>query len=161
MSQHDDRAAHTVKAWTSLVKAEQRVFARVEEDLKKAGFPPLEWYDVLYELDREPSGVLPQAAVQSRIMLAQYNLCRLVDRLEREDLVTRKPSPEDGRSNLLVITDKGRDLRRRMWPVYSGAIEAHLGRHFSADEAERLAQLLSRLQTGASKETTERRDERV
>jgi DNA-binding MarR family transcriptional regulator len=138
---------HTVQAWTSLVRAEQLVFARVEEDLKKAGFPPLEWYDVLYELDREPSGVLPQAHVQSRIMLAQYNLCRLIDRLSREDLVQRQPSPEDGRSNLLVITDKGRELRRRMWPVYSDAIEAHLGSHFSDGEAERLAQLLGRLQS--------------
>ncbi len=137
----------TVQAWTNLVRAEQFVFARVEEDLKKAGFPPLEWYDVLYELDREPAGVLPQAEVQGRIMLAQYNLCRLVDRLSREDLVRRQPSPEDGRSNLLVITDKGRELRKRMWPVYSDAIEAHLGSHFSAGEAERLAQLLGKLQT--------------
>jgi DNA-binding MarR family transcriptional regulator len=143
---------NTVQAWTNLVRAEQFVFARVEEDLKKAGFPPLEWYDVLYELDREPSGVLPQAQVQSRIMLAQYNLCRLVDRLSREDLVLRQPSPEDGRSNLLVITDKGRELRKRMWPVYSDAIEAHLGQHFSPGEAERLAQLLGKLQTGAARE---------
>ncbi len=142
---------HTIQAWTSLVRAEQTVFARVEEDLKRAGFPPLEWYDVLYELDREPSGVLPQAQVQSRIMLAQYNLCRLIDRLSRDDLVLRQPSPEDGRSNLLVITDKGRELRQRMWPVYAEAIETHLGRHFSDGEAERLAQLLVRLQTVAAR----------
>lgn len=136
----------TVQAWTSLVRAEQTVMARVEDDLKRAGFPPLEWYDVLHELDREPSGVLPQAQVQSSIMLAQYNLCRLIDRLQREDLVHRQPSQEDGRSNLLVITDKGRDLRRRMWPVYSAAIEEHLGAHLSSGEADRLAGLLGKLQ---------------
>lgn len=141
-----------VQAWTSLVRAEQIVLARVEDDLKQAGFPSLEWYDVLHELDREPSGVLPQGQVQTRIMLAQYNLCRLIDRLEREDLVHRQPSLEDGRSNLLVITGKGRDLRRRMWPVYSAAIERHLGAHLSSGEAERLANLLGKLQTVAGRE---------
>lgn len=139
----------SVQAWTSLVRAEQFVLSRVEDDLKKAGFPPLEWYDVLQELDRAPAGKLPQAEVQGRILLAQYNLCRLVDRLEREELVHRQPSPEDGRSNLLVITDKGRDMRRRMWPVYSAAIEAHLGSHLAAGEADRLAGLLGKLQAVA------------
>ena len=148
----DTISESTVQAWTSLVRAEQTVFARVEEDLKRAGFPPLEWYDVLYELDREPSGVLPQAEVQSRIMLAQYNLCRLIDRLQREELVQRQPSPEDGRSNLLVITSKGRELRQRMWPVYSQAINAHLGSHLGAGEADKLALLLGKLQTVAVKE---------
>jgi len=136
----------TVQAWTSLVRAEQLVLSRVEDELKKAGFPSLECYDVLAELDGAPTGKLPQAEVQGRILLAQYNLCRLVDRLEREDLVRRVPSPEDGRSNLLVITDKGRELRRRMWPVYSAAIEAHLGSRLSAGEADRLAGLLGKLE---------------
>jgi DNA-binding MarR family transcriptional regulator len=136
----------TVQAWTSLVRAEQLVLSRVEDDLKRAGFPSLECYDVLAELDGAPTGKLPQSEVQSRILLAQYNLCRLIDRLERDDLVRRVPSPEDGRSNLLVITDKGRELRRRMWPVYSTAIEAHMGSRLGDGEAERLAGLLSKLE---------------
>jgi DNA-binding MarR family transcriptional regulator len=132
-------------AWTRLVRTEQTMLARVEEDLKREGFPPLEWYDVLFELDSEPAGVLPQAAVQSRILLAQYNLCRLVDRLQREELVERRPSPDDGRSNLLVITDKGRELRRAMWPTYAAAIEAHLGSRISCAEARALADILGKL----------------
>ena len=136
----------TVQAWINLVRAEQIVLSRVEDDLKKAGFPSLEWYDVLHELDSSPQGTLSQGCVQGRIMLEQYNLCRLIDRLEREDLVRRQPSPEDGRSNLLVITVKGRDLRRRMWPVYSEAIETHLGSHLAQGEADRLAGLLGKLQ---------------
>ncbi|MEZ5776364.1 MAG: MarR family winged helix-turn-helix transcriptional regulator [Hyphomicrobiaceae bacterium] len=135
----------TVEAWRALVRAGQALLAEVEEELKRAGFPSLEWYDVLRELDAEPEGTLPQAAVQARVLLAQYNLCRLVDRLEREELVHRRPSPEDGRSNLLVITGKGRELRRRMWPVYAAAIETHLGSRFDDEERAELARLLGRL----------------
>lgn len=134
-----------VGAWTRLVRTQQRILARVEEDLKKAGFPPLEWYDVLYELDREISGTLGQAEVQARVLLAQYNLCRLIDRLEREELVMRRPSPADGRSNLLVITPKGRALRRSIWPAYAKAIQAHLGSRLNCEEARQLSGLLDKL----------------
>lgn len=136
---------HLLSAWMRLVRTEQSMLTRVEEDLKKAGFPPLEWYDVLLELDREAAGALPQAAVQNRVLLAQYNLCRLIDRLQREGLVERKPSPDDGRSNILTITDEGRRLRRAMWPIYAEAIKSHLGSRLEGDEAETLARLLGKL----------------
>lgn len=143
--QTDGPSENVLRAWTRLVRAEQVVLARVEDNLKRAGFPPLEWYDVLLQLDRAADGVLPQGVVQSRMLVAQYNLCRLVDRLEREDLVLRQPSPDDGRSNRLVITGKGRALRAAMWPVYSGAIEAHFGSRLTCPEAGMLAGLLDQI----------------
>ena len=140
-----DICPHTHDAWVKLVRTEQTLLAKVEEHLKRAGFPPLEWYDVLLELDKSETGALPQAAVQSRVLLAQYNLCRLVDRLEREGYVGRSPSPDDGRSNVLTITGKGRELRRAMWPVYAATIQSHVGSRLSGDEAQQLAALLGKL----------------
>lgn len=136
---------NAVGAWVQLIRTEQTILSRVEADLKEQGFPPLEWYDVLNELDQAPDGRVPQAQVQSRVLLAQYNLCRLVDRLEREGLVRREPSPDDGRSNMLVITEKGRQLRRSMWPLYAAAIQTHLGSRLTCDEARQLAGLLGQL----------------
>ena len=118
---------------------------KVEDDLKRAGFPPLVWYDVLWELDRTADGRLQQSAVQSRVLLAQYNLCRLVDRLEREGLLARNPCPFDGRSNVLAITEKGRKLRSAMWPTYAAAIETHLGARLTPEEARQLAAILGKL----------------
>ncbi len=51
----------------------------------------------------------------------------------------------DGRNNVLVITAKGRALRRAMWPVYARAIEEHFGAHLTQAEAEQLARLLTKL----------------
>lgn len=136
---------NAVGAWVQLVRTEQTILARVEADLKDQGFPPLEWYDVLLELDKAPGGRLPQALVQARVLLAQYNLCRLVDRLEREGLVRRQPSPDDGRSNVLVITDDGRKMRETMWPAYAEAIQRHLGSRLTCEEARQLGSLLGRL----------------
>src|SRR5215813_9555117 len=91
-----------VLAWTRLVRAEQAVLRAVERDLKEAGFPPLAWYDVLLEL------------VQ-KTLLAQYNLSRLLDRLEREGLIRRQTCPDDARGQWVVVTDRGRALQEKMW----------------------------------------------
>ena len=100
---------------------------KVEEGLKGAGLPSLDWYHVLHEVDRAARGRLRQSRVQDRTQLAQYNVCRLVDRLERDGLVERHQCQQDGRNNVVLITAKGRALRRQMWSVYSTAIEAHVG----------------------------------
>jgi DNA-binding MarR family transcriptional regulator len=88
---------------------------------------------------------LRQAGVQDRTQLAQYNVCRLVDRLEKEGLVERRQCTQDGRSNVLCITAKGRELRRKMWPVYAAGIEEHFGARLTAEEAQQLAGLLAKL----------------
>jgi DNA-binding MarR family transcriptional regulator len=145
MTAKPTRAA--VTAWTRLMRSEQAVCGRVEDDLKRAGLPPLAWYDVLLELDTAPQGWLRQSDVQSRILFTQYNLCRLIDRLEREKLVERRQCTRDGRNNVLVITDKGRGRGARMWPVYGAAIQAHVGSRLTAQEAEALTGLLDKLTT--------------
>ena len=134
-----------VEAWASLVRTQRTLLDKVEEALKRARLPPLDWYHVLYEIDRAPKGMLRQTGVQDRTQLAQYNVCRLVDRLQREGLVERHQCRLDGRNNVLVITAKGRALRRAMWPVYATAIEEHFGAHLSQAEAEQLARLLTKL----------------
>jgi DNA-binding MarR family transcriptional regulator len=144
-------SADTVEAWTRLIHAGQALLEIVEQDLKRAGFPPLAWYDVLYEVDRAPNGLLPQSQVQSQTLLAQYNLCRLVDRMEREELLKRLQCPTDGRSNDLRITEKGRALRKAMWPTYAKAIEANVGARLDAQEARQLSRLLAKLMPAAVK----------
>lgn len=132
-------------AWANLIRTGTNVLQRVEDDLKKQGHPPVSWYDVLWELDKAPDGVLQQSEVQARVLLAQYNFVRLLDRLERAGLIRRVPCKIDGRSNVLHLTQAGRDLRRQMWPAYDEAIAAHVGRHLERAEAAVLAQLLAKL----------------
>lgn len=134
-----------IEAWAGLVRTERAVSDRIEECLKGAGLPPLDWYHVLHEVDRSPRGMMRQSGVQNRTQIAQYNVCRLVDRLEREGLVERHQCQVDGRNNVVVITAKGRALRRAMWPVYAGAIEEQFGARLNQAEAELLVQLLTKV----------------
>ncbi|MHB2168114.1 MarR family winged helix-turn-helix transcriptional regulator [Alsobacter sp. R-9] len=134
-----------VDAWVRLVRVEQALLTRVEGDLKAAGFPPLGWYDVLLEIGREPEGRLRPVDLERRLLLAQSNTSRLIDRMEREGLVRREACPFDGRGQMVVITDEGRALKARMWPVYRDAIRDHVGSKLSCEDARALSAILSRL----------------
>ncbi|MDX2103193.1 MAG: MarR family transcriptional regulator [Alphaproteobacteria bacterium] len=134
-----------IQAWARLIRASQRVLGAVEADLKAAGFPPLAWYDVLLELRRAEQHRLRPLDIEARLLLAQHNVSRLVDRLEKAGYVQRAPCAEDGRGQMVVLTDGGADLLRRMWPAYAAAIEAHVGTKLSVEEADQLAQLLAPL----------------
>ena len=142
MSRNPSDAA--VKAWTRLVRARETVLGAIERDLKAADCPPLAWYDVLLELVRAPQGRLRPLEIEKATLLAQYNLSRLLDRLEREGLVTRAPCDDDGRGQWVVITDKGRAAQARIWKVYARSIQRHVGEKLD-DKAATLADLLGRL----------------
>ncbi|OCP23534.1 MULTISPECIES: MarR family winged helix-turn-helix transcriptional regulator [unclassified Ensifer] len=133
------------QAWVGLMRAQRRVLWAIEVDFKRADLPPLGWYDVLWELVQAEGGKLRPFEIESRTLLAQYNLSRLIDRLEREGLVRREAFDADGRGHWVVVTDEGRAMRARMWQIYSGSIEAHVGAKLSADEALQLASLLTKL----------------
>ena len=75
-------AEEVVTAWARLIRAEQALLARIEGELKAAGFPPLAWYDVLLELGRTENGRLRPVELERHTLLAQYNASRLIDRME-------------------------------------------------------------------------------
>lgn len=134
-----------IRAWARLERAHRATLSNVDARLKKAGLPPLAWYDALLELERaDPVGLRP-FELQREMLFAQYNLSRLVDRLEAAGHLLRSASEEDGRGQRLTITKSGRTLRRRMWPVYADAITASVGSHLSESEATTLGDLLGRL----------------
>lgn len=135
----------TVQAWARLVRAQQILLERVETDLKRAGLPPLRWYDVLLELRRaEPDG-LRQFEIGAAVLLNKYNVSRLLDRLEREGLIERYACEVDGRGAQVRITPSGNGLLKRMWKVYGEAVMEHFVQHFSAADINRLSALLCKL----------------
>jgi DNA-binding MarR family transcriptional regulator len=132
-------------AWVRLVRAEGEVVGQIEAELKAAGFPPLSWYDVLRHLKRQPEGRSSPKAIEEEVLFEQYNLSRLLDRMEVEGLVRRIPYPGDKRRQLVEISEEGRALQKRMWGVYGPAINRFIGMKLTEAEARQLADLLLKL----------------
>ena len=95
----------------------------------------------------EPEG-LRQFELQRHMLLAQYNMSRLIDRLVEARLVRRQPCPQDGRGQVIYVTEKGRALIDAMWPAYRAAIAAHFGDRLDERQAEVLAGILESLRSG-------------
>lgn len=130
---------------TRLMRAQRFALASIEGDLKAADLPSLVWFDVLLEVERAgPKGLRPYE-LERAMLLAQYNLSRPIDRIEKAGFVERKLCANDGRGQRVVITAEGRAIRRLMWPVYAKAIDAAVGTRLSEDKAEELGDLLGRL----------------
>lgn len=135
----------TISAWIQLHRIHRMLLDKVENSLKSNELPPLDWYDVLLELHREGSRGLRQYEIGERVLLNKHNLSRLIDRLEKNQLVRRHVCAEDGRGNRIKITADGSRMLKQVWPVYSQAIQEHFGSKLSTVDCVELSRILGRV----------------
>lgn len=134
-----------IEAWTKLLRAHRVALSSVESALKAAGYPPLGWYDVLLELERAGARGLRPMELEAGLLLPQYSVSRLIERIEKQGLLRRESCEDDGRGQRLFLTAGGKRLRQEMWPVYARAIDAAVGSKLTAAQARTLANLLAKL----------------
>ena len=135
--------------WALFLTAHAVLVEAIERRLARADLPPLAWYDLLWGLERSPGERLRMSELADKVVLSRSNLTRLVDRLEEAGLVARERSAEDRRGAYAVLTDAGREMRRRMWPVYQAGIRELFESHLSDAEAQTLSAVLRRVLTAA------------
>ena len=136
----------TIESWARLVRVSQDLLSKVESALRAAGHPPLSWYDVLLEVNRADPSPVRAGLLQERLLLRQYNLSRILDRIEKAGLIASQPAADDRRARDLTITDAGRACLKDMWPIYRGAIDRHFASALTQAEARQLGDLLMKLQ---------------
>jgi DNA-binding MarR family transcriptional regulator len=141
MTKDKDSKGH---AWAVLLSAHATLIDKIGTALAGAKLPPLDWYDVLWELEKAEGGKLRMHELARRIVLSRSSLTRLADRLESARLIERVDSPDDGRGYHCAITRAGRAMRSKMWPVYKAEIEHHFSRHITLDEARTIGDALAR-----------------
>ncbi|RJF57552.1 MarR family transcriptional regulator [Serratia inhibens] len=120
--------------WFSYVRSHRLMIREIEQRLSQAGLPPYAWYDTLWGLESHPQGSRRMHELADVLVIERYNLTRLVDRLEKEGLVSRIRSAEDGRAAFVSITVKGKDLRKRMWAIYQATVAELFLRQFTPDQ---------------------------
>lgn len=95
-------------------------------------------------------GPLSQQALAGRLRLQKSTVSRLVDELERDGTVERRPNPSDRRSVLIGLTPAGRRKAERLRDAQT-ELFARLLADTSADERRQLVDLLDRL-AGAARD---------
>lgn len=133
------------KAWVGLTRGHQAILVKIEGALRQADLPSLSWYDVLLELSRDETAGMRALELESKLLLPQYGLSRLLDRIEKAGYIERQVCKADRRGKVLYITQSGEEIRQRMWPVYQKSLLDILGERLSKKEAEQFVQTLSKL----------------
>ena len=75
-------------------------------------------------------------------------ITRMLDRLEKKELITRSPDPSDRRSLLIAVTDKGREVIDRAMPLAVNA-QKELVSALTDDEIQQLKQTLRKILVAA------------
>ena len=89
---------------------------------------------------------LPLSQLAERLSCVKSNITQLVDRLEADGLVARKPDPRDRRTKLAVLTAAGRKAVKEGGRMVESAEREVLSR-LTRDEAQQLSSLLGKIGT--------------
>jgi len=100
-------ALPAVEAFAAIGLAARQLRARMERWCEKEGLSETR-LGILFML-RHAGAPVPLGALAARMRVTPRNITGLIDHLERDELVTRVPDPEDRRSILAQLTERGRE----------------------------------------------------
>lgn len=134
-------------AWLTFLQAHSVVVEALGRELEESRRLPLTWYEVLLRLGMAPRGRLRMLDLSRSLLLSKSGVTRLVDRMEDQGLVSRRPSPQDRRVIWTAITPKGRRAFHAAAPVHLRGVERHFMRVLTDDEVQGLVTALRKVLT--------------
>jgi DNA-binding MarR family transcriptional regulator len=134
-----------LEAWRSYLKSHASILRELDADLIAQHNMTSRDYEVLLYLSQAPQRKLPMSALAERTMLTRSGITRLIDGLVDGGLIERVSCPSDARVSYAHLTDAGYEKLREAGCTHVASIRKLFLEHFSADEVEQLASLLSRL----------------
>jgi DNA-binding MarR family transcriptional regulator len=134
-----------LEAWVRFLRAHAALTRELSADLVAEHGLTINDYEVLLHLARAPEQRLRRVDLVDRILLPPSGITRLLEGLERAELVERAQCDEDRRVVYAQLTPAGsRKLREAARTHVAGIESLFIGR-FSDEELATLASLLSRL----------------
>ncbi len=131
-----------MNAWRTFLFTQARVLDALDKELNSETGLSLSWYDVLVQLHMAGESVRMGDLSRSLLISASAGT-RLIDRMERQGLVSREPCADDRRVTFVELTDQGRERLREASPIHVAGIERHFTGLMSSDEAEQLHSILT------------------
>jgi len=130
--------------WHALARGYTRARGALEGALKSANLPGLDVFDALNALV-ESDTQLTAKALESALLMPQYGVSRLLDRMEKDGFVTRVANPGDQRSKLLKVTESGAEMHIRMKRVRDASLVDFFGPRARPGQLVRMTRLLGLL----------------
>ena len=143
--QGDTLTAGELRAWRGLLRAHACLARRLDAELDQAHGLPMTSYEVLHHLDEALGGRMRMRDLAEHAQLSRSGLTRLVDRLEREELLVRCSCEHDARGSYACLTERGRERLEDARVTQLAVVREHFFSRFSELELSVLADMCERI----------------
>ncbi|MDG4798645.1 MarR family transcriptional regulator [Micromonospora sp. WMMD1082] len=132
-------------AWRAYIEASQRLFTRLEDDLRACSGLSFADYHVLVLLSEAPGQRLRMGELADRLVFSPSRLTYQISSMQRRGLATRQPCPQDGRGSEAVLTAAGLLALREAAPHHLHSVRTHLMDGLDDAEVAALNRIFARL----------------
>ena len=132
------------------LEAHAELVGLLDRDLQAACGLPLRWFEVLLRLARSPGQSLTATDLARAVVLSSGGATRLVDRLEQDGLIERRPGEQDRRIVRVVLTERGLGVLVSAVPAHVECIDRHVVSSLGTDGVQSLATISRTLRDALS-----------
>lgn len=141
--------ARELRAWRGLLRAHASMCKALDAELDAVHGLPLTTYEVLMYMHDAPSHKMRMCDLADCILLSRSGLTRLVDRLQRDGLVSRESCSSDARGAYAVLTPSGIETLNAARATHLAGIRRLFLSRFTPEEQEVLGDAWERVLPGA------------
>jgi DNA-binding MarR family transcriptional regulator len=144
-------SSNELGAWRGFLRVHAALVRELDRELIAAHGLPLRAYEVLLYLESAPEGRLRMSELAGSVLLSQSGLTRLVDRLEQDALVERRPCEDDRRGFWAEITPVGSSALRDARRTHLAGVRDRFISRFDPGELRELGEFWERIVPGSSR----------
>ena len=137
-----------LRCWRLFMESSLVLVDVLDTELRDTAGIPQRWYDVLVHLEESPDGI-PMTELADQILYSKSGFTRVIDRMAEAGLVSRVRPPNDRRSILVVLTDKGTQTMERARRHHRDGIDRHFSQHLTDTDTGALTRALEKINTHA------------
>ncbi len=131
--------------FTDLVRVETRLYNTVEQRVRAQAGVGAGHFELLRYVRDHPDARVADLA--SAFAIGVGTTSKIVDRLEKQGWVQRRPNPANRRSSLLALTPAGESVVSRAEPAWQASIQDILGGSVTPEELAALSLTLGALRS--------------
>src|SRR3954447_24180243 len=132
-------------AWKGFVRVYRDMVRALDVELEAEHGLSSSSFEVLKALRCAPEHRLRMADLAQHALLSRSGMTRLVDRLERQGLLTRCQCSDDARGCYAVLSPAGAVLVDRARPTHLESVRSRFLSHLSAEDLDRLGAVFTRM----------------
>ena len=113
-AKYSKRQRESLKLWIELLRYSNKLEQIIDDKLRQNFKQNISRFDVLSQLEREKENGLTVGDLASCLIASKGNITGLIDRMQKDELITKVSRTDDRRSYIISITDKGLKLFNEM-----------------------------------------------